>query len=136
MANKRIVLMIEDNPLLSGLYSAALRKKGFEVFVAHNGEDGLKLTEEKHPDILVLDLFMPGMDGFQVMQKLRDNPNTKNTRVIVLTVSGNDEHRKKAISLGAEDYLLKQDLHLNQIIDRISLCFPETCQGINNPTKE
>lgn len=136
MDKKRVILMIEDNPLLAGLYSSALKKKGFEVFLAHNGEEGLKLAEEKKPGLLVLDLFMPGMDGFQVLEKLRNNPITKQMKVIVLTVSGNEEHRKRAYGFGIEDYLLKQELHLNQIIDRIVSCFGDASADIPQPAKE
>lgn len=117
--NKKAILLIEDNPLLTGLYSAGFKKKGYEVVVVHNGEDGLTAIGKEKPDIVVLDLFMPGMTGFDVLEKLRENPETKDTKVVVLTVSVKEEDKSRAKSLGVLDYLVKHELHLDEIINRV-----------------
>lgn len=120
MANgKKIILLIEDNPLLTELYSSGFKKKGFEVFVVHNGEDGLKAVEEVAPDMVLLDLSMPGMPGIEVLEKIRRNPKTKDTRVIILTINDKEEIKQKTKELGVLDFLIKQELHLNDIIERV-----------------
>lgn len=116
---KRVILLIEDNPLLTGMYSAAFKKKGIEVFIAHNGEDGLKIISEHQPDLVLLDLFMPGMNGFEILEKIKGNPQTAHMKVVMLTVSPKKEDEAKARSLGAIDYLLKQELHLSEIVERV-----------------
>lgn len=116
---KKAILLIEDNPLLTGLYSSGFKKRGMEVLVVHNGEEGLKAIQEQRPDIVLLDLFMPGMTGLEVLQKIRENPDIKDTKVVVLTISNKEEDRNKAKELGVVDYLLKQELHLNDIIEKV-----------------
>lgn len=116
---KKAILLIEDNPLLTGLYSAGFKKKGLNIFIVHNGEEGLKVIEEEKPDIVLLDLFMPGMTGIEVLERIRSNPNIKDTKVIVLTINNKEEDKQKAKDLGVIDFLLKQELHLNEIIDRV-----------------
>lgn len=116
---KKAILLIEDNPLLTGLYSAGFKKKGLEVFIVHNGEEGLKIIEEERPDIVLLDLFMPGMSGIEVLEKIRSNPKIKDTKVIVLTINNKEETKQKAKDLGVVDFLLKQELHLNEIIEKV-----------------
>ena len=118
-SSKKAILLIEDNPLLTGLYSAGFKKKGFEVLVVHNGEEGLKIIQKERPDIVVLDLFMPGMTGIEVLQKIRENPEIKDTKVVVLTISTKDEDKKKVKELGVLDYLVKQELHLTEIVERV-----------------
>lgn len=116
---KKAILLIEDNPLLTGLYSAGFKKEGMDVYVVHNGEEGLKMMEEVDPDIVLLDLFMPGMDGIQVLEKMRSNPRTKDIKVIVLTINDKEEVKSRAKELGIVDYLLKQEMHLDDIIKKV-----------------
>jgi len=116
---KKAILLIEDNPLLTGLYSAGFKKNGLDVFVVHNGEEGLKMIGEHSPDIVLLDLFMPGMDGIQILEKIRSNPKTKDLKVVVLTINDKDEIKNKVKDLGVTEYLLKQEMHLDEIIKRV-----------------
>ena len=116
---KKILLLIDDNPLLTGLYKAAFEKHGFNVFFAHNGEDGLKLAKEKSPDIVLLDILMPGIDGFEVLKTLKSDPTTKKAKVIILTVVVDKNAEEKAKKLGALDYLIKPQLKLKEIVDRV-----------------
>lgn len=119
MQNKKAILLIEDNPLLTGLYSSGFKKKGLEVFVVHNGEEGLEVIKREKPDIVLLDLFMPGMTGLEVLQKIRENQETKDTKVVILTISNKQEDRDRAKELGVIDYILKQELHLKDIIEKV-----------------
>lgn len=116
---KRLLLLIEDNPLLTGMYKAAFEKADCEVIFAHDGETGLSLAKEKKPDGIILDLLMPGMDGFAVLEKLKSDRATKHIKVIVLTVIAKEDAREKAKKLGAVDYLIKPELALAEIVKRI-----------------
>jgi len=116
---KKVILLIEDNPLLTGMYTAAFKKRGIEVFIAHNGEEGFKIINDHKPDLVLLDLFMPGMNGFEILERMKADPEMKDIKVIMLTVSPKKEDEQKARSLGVIDYLLKQELHLNDIVERV-----------------
>src|SRR3989337_228631 len=109
---KRILILIEDNPLLSGLYQSAFEKAGLEVEIAHDGESGLALARQGKPSAILLDLLMPGMSGYEVLEALKKDATTKNIRVIILTIINEKEAQEKARKLGAVDYLIKTDLEL------------------------
>ncbi|OGC62309.1 hypothetical protein A3J33_02985 [candidate division WWE3 bacterium RIFCSPLOWO2_02_FULL_53_10] len=116
---KRILLLIEDNPLLSGLYQSAFEKAGLEVEIAHDGESGLALARQGKPSAILLDLLMPGMSGYEVLEALKKDATTKNIRVIILTIINEKEAQEKARKLGAVDYLIKTDLELPEIVKRV-----------------
>lgn len=120
---KKLLLLIEDNPLLTSMYQAALEKAGFEVVFAHDGESGLSLIHEKKPDAIILDILMPGIDGFTVLKDLRDNKETKDIKVIVLTVLTKKEDIEKARKMGVVDYLIKSELTLAEIVEKIKSHF-------------
>ena len=107
MTTQNILLLIEDNPLLTGMYKTAFEKKGLEVVIAHDGDTGIELAKEKKPDIVLLDLLMPGVDGFEVLKELKKDESTKHIKVVVLTVVKDKKSQEKAEKLGAVDYLLK-----------------------------
>jgi len=116
---KRLLLLIEDNPLLSGLYQNAFEKAGFEVEIAHDGKIGLTLANQKNPDAIILDLLMPGMSGYDVLESLRKDPATKEIKVIVLTVINEKEAWEKTKNLNVSDYLIKTDLRIPEIVERV-----------------
>jgi CheY-like chemotaxis protein len=107
------------------MYRAAFEKAGFEVAFAHDGETGLTLAADKKPDVILLDLLMPGMNGFEVLKALKANPATKKIKVIILTVVTDEESKHKADELGADGYLIKSELTLAQIVEKILSFFPE-----------
>jgi DNA-binding response OmpR family regulator len=123
MKNKYILLLIEDNPLLVGMYKMAFEKKGVNVLFAHDGKMGLHLVKEKKPDIVLLDLLMPGMDGFEILKALRKDPATKRTKVIILTIVDDTKKRQKAEKFGILDYLLKSKLELHEIVEKVCSYF-------------
>lgn len=116
----KTILLIEDNPLLTGLYRMAFEKAGYKVLIAHNGEEGLHLAGEVLPDLITLDILMPGMGGFEVLKSLKSGEKTKKIKVIMLTVVTDEESKKQAKDLGAEDYIIKSELDLSEIVKRIS----------------
>ncbi len=116
---KKILLLIEDNPLLTGIYKTAFEKKSVEVLLAHDGESGIALAQNERPDVIVLDLLMPGIDGFEVLQRLKKDAQTKDIKVVVLTILTEEEAKAKAKKLGAVDYLIKSQLKLQEIVERV-----------------
>ena len=120
---KKLLLLIEDNPLLTGLYQTAFEKAGFEVLLAHDGETGLHLAQEKNPEGIVLDLLMPGIDGFEVLKQLKDHESTKHMKTVVLTslIEGKDLERAK--KLGALDCIVKSESTLAEIVERAGTYF-------------
>lgn len=98
------VLVIDDEPQIRRALRAGLEHNGYEVLLAANGEEGLDLAALKIPDLLILDLALPGTDGFSVLQQLRE---WSKIPVIVLTVREGEEEKIKALDLGADDYLIK-----------------------------
>ncbi len=98
------VLVIDDEPQIRRALRAGLEHNGYEVMLAANGEEGLDVAALKIPDLLILDLALPGTDGFAVLQQLRE---WSKIPVIVLTVREGEEEKIKALDLGADDYLIK-----------------------------
>ncbi|MBI2591571.1 MAG: response regulator [Candidatus Brennerbacteria bacterium] len=120
-----ILLLIDDNPLLRGMYEAAFTKRGLKVFFSHDGESGIKIAKEKKPHVILLDLLMPGINGFEVLKRLKEDKDTENIKVIILSIISDQQHQKKAEKLGANDYLIKSELKLNEIVDRVMKHFPK-----------
>ncbi len=104
---KAKILMIEDSPTQADKASELLRDLGYEVVWAETGELGLKLAKESNPDLILLDVVMPGMDGYTVCRWLKLNQATKNIPIIMLTVKGEVENRVTGLEIGADDYLPK-----------------------------
>ncbi len=123
LKNKKKILLVDDDPLLTKLYQSKLTQEGYEVFFAHNGLDGLALAKEKMPDLVLLDVMMPKMDGIDTLKELKKDPSTKKIPVVMLTNLGDNEyHVEGAKLLGAEEYLMKSntDLHqLQEVVTRI-----------------
>jgi len=116
---KKILLLIEDNIMLTEIYRAAFEKEGVEVLLAHNGEDGIALAQKEQPALIVLDLLMPGISGFEVLKKLKEDAQTKDIKVVVLTILTEEKTKAKARKLGAVDYLVKPQLRLQEIVESV-----------------
>jgi CheY-like chemotaxis protein len=111
------VLIIDDSPFMTQMFSLRLHDEGFESLIAGNGEDGLKIAANENPDIILLDIAMPGMTGWDVLSSLKKNDATKKIPVLILTNSkGNPEDIEKAKALGAAEFLMKIDLKVDDII--------------------
>lgn len=107
-AKKKIkVLVVEDDSFLAGIYTTKLGLEGFEVFSAGDGEAGLKMAKKEIPDIILLDILMPKMDGFEVLDELKKDPTTQKLPVIILTNLGQKEDVERGLKGGAADYLIK-----------------------------
>jgi Response regulator containing CheY-like receiver, AAA-type ATPase, and DNA-binding domains len=103
------ILLIEDDPLMIKLYGKIFKLQGFEVEVAERGADGLKRASELKPDLILLDVMMPEMDGFEVLRKLKSDDATKDLKVIILTNLAGAADAEKAKSEGASGYVIKSE---------------------------
>ena len=119
MKVKKKILLVEDDEVLASVYRARLELEGFEVREVHNGEDALTATLEYKPDLILLDAMMPKISGFDVLDILRNTPETMNTRVIMLTALSQDKDRQRAESLGVDDYLVKSQVVIGDVIERV-----------------
>jgi DNA-binding response OmpR family regulator len=101
------VLLVDDEPHILVALEFLLQKEGYQVTKATNGEEALNIMEQLVPDVLILDVMMPGMDGFEVARIVRSTPTLENTRIIFLTAKGTQADRFEGYSNGAEVYLTK-----------------------------
>lgn len=113
------IAIVEDDEVLSKVIAEELGDAGFEVHRAKDGEAGLKLVKEKMPDAVLLDVLMPKMNGFQVLEALKQAPETKSIPVILLTMLGSDDDIKKGFQLGAKDYIVKSQHAVAEIVEKV-----------------
>ncbi len=117
MATK--ILVVEDDKFLRELIAQKLDREGYEVREAVDGEDGVKKVEEEKPDIILLDLILPGIDGFEVLSKIKENPERKDVPVIVLSNLGQKDDIERGLKLGAVEFLIKAHFTPGEIIEKI-----------------
>ncbi len=113
------LVIIEDDQVISQMYRMKFESDGFTVHVARNGQDGISLVEEVSPDLILLDMQMPGMNGDEALGEIRKHDWGKHVPVIVLTNLGEEEAPKHLRSLGIESYIVKADLTPRQVVDRV-----------------
>ncbi len=101
------ILLVDDEPDILEFIGYNLKKEGFNVFTANNGEDALKLARDENPHLIILDVMMPGMDGIETCEEIRKIPNLKDTLVVFLTARGEDYSQIAGFDAGADDYITK-----------------------------
>ncbi len=119
MSDKTKVLIIEDEEMLVNMYISKFEKEGYQAEKASNGRIGLEQAKKINPDIILLDIMMPEMDGFMVLKNLKKDTSTKNSPIIMLTNLGQEEDIEKGNKLGATDYLVKANLTPAQVVDKV-----------------
>jgi len=113
------ILLVEDDDSLANVYVTRLQAEGFDVRRVSNGEEALATALSYHPDLVVLDVMMPKVSGFDVLDILRNTPETANLKVIMLTALSQESDQERAKQLGADDYLVKSQVVISDVIDRI-----------------
>ena len=113
------ILLVEDDDALASVYVTRLQAEGFDVQRVPNGEDALSAALTYRPNLILLDVMMPKVSGFDVLDILRNTPETANMQVIMLTALSQEEDRKRAESLGVDDYLVKSEVVIADVVDRI-----------------
>lgn len=115
------VLIIDDSPFMTQMFSLRLHDEGFETYIAGSGEDGLAMALTEMPDIILLDIAMPNMTGWEVLEKLKKSEHTKKIPVLILTNSkGSPEDIERAKKLGAAEFLMKIEFQVAEIIDKVN----------------
>lgn len=113
------ILLVEDDDNLAGVYTTRLQAEGFDVRRVPNGEEALAAAVAYRPDLIMLDVMMPKVSGFDVLDILRNTPETANLKVIMLTALSQDSDRERANSLGVDDYLVKSQVVIADVVERI-----------------
>ena len=115
----KILLLVEDDPLLIKMYQTKFSAEGFEVYTATDGEAGLKLARSQHPDIIVLDIMMPKLDGIEVLRAIRQDNTLKSVPVLMLSNLSELAKQKEAMELGAKEFLVKANLTPTEVVSKI-----------------
>jgi len=113
------ILLVEDDDGLANVYMARLEAEGLDVKRVADGEDALAVAVEYKPNLILLDIMMPKVSGYDVLDILRNTPETANIKIIMLTALGQDTDKEKADKLGADDYLVKSQVVIADVVDRI-----------------
>jgi len=113
------ILFIEDEAALQKTFGDVLSAEGFQVVSAIDGEIGLRLAESEKPNLIILDLILPKLHGLEVLKGLKENKETKNIPVIILTNLGDMENIEKALELGATTYMVKSDYTLDDVVEKV-----------------
>jgi len=117
MAKK--ILLVEDEEIMIGLLQRKLENEGYEVDVARDGVEGLEKMKEAKPDLILLDIIMPRMGGFEVLEKMKDDPDLKKIPVIVISNSGQPVELGRVRKLGVKDWLIKTEFDPREVIDKV-----------------
>lgn len=104
--SKRI-LVVDDEPAIARLIKMSLSVDGYEAVTATSGFEAMERVEEKKPDLVILDIMMPGMNGYEVCAELRTKPETQNIKIIFLSAKGNSGDAERGLAMGAVDYIIK-----------------------------
>lgn len=113
------ILIVEDEELIRDLLQKRLSQEGYEVSIAKDGIEGLEKIKEVKPDLIVLDVVMPKMGGFEVMEEMNKNPKLKKIPVIVVSNSGQPVELQRAKDLGAKDWLIKTEFDPREVVDKV-----------------
>jgi two-component system phosphate regulon response regulator PhoB len=113
------ILLVEDDDSLASVYTTRLQAEGFDIRRVADGEEALASAKAYKPDLVLLDVMMPKVSGFDVLDILRNTPETANLKVIMLTALSQESDQERAKKLGADDYLVKSQVVISDVIDRI-----------------
>ena len=116
---KKKILVVEDDDTLAEVYRQRLELEGFDVKRSSNGEIALKDAVEFRPDLILLDVMMPNLNGFDVLDILRNSPQTRNVHIIMLTALSQPKDAERAKELGADDFLVKSQVVIGDVVTRI-----------------
>jgi len=117
----KTILLVEDNILISGTYERRLIKTGARVVLASNGVEGLEKLKKERVDLIVLDLMMPKMNGYEMLKLVKEDPKLKNVPVVILTnLYDRPDEIEKIKKLGIEEYLIKSDISLAELVDKLA----------------
>ncbi|MDX1535475.1 MAG: response regulator [Candidatus Spechtbacterales bacterium] len=115
----RKILLVEDDPFLSEIYITKFEQVGYEVEIATDGESAVKKAHEIHPDVMLLDIVLPKMNGLEVLAELKKDSSVNDIKMIVLSNLGSDEDISRAKEIGADGYLVKSQYTPSEVVSQI-----------------
>jgi len=113
------ILLIEDEEIMVDLLQKKLTQEGYEISVARNGEEGLKFARKISPDLVLLDIIMPKIGGFEVMEEMAKDEDLKKIPIIIISNSGQPVELDRAQKLGAKDWLIKTEFDPREVLDKV-----------------
>jgi DNA-binding response OmpR family regulator len=113
------ILIVEDEPFLLDMYKMKFEQDGFEAISATDGEKAIRISRREKPNIILLDIMMPKINGFEVLKNLKKNPLTKSIPVLIFSNFSQKEQKEKGIALGAADYFVKTNYTPNQVLEKV-----------------
>lgn len=116
---KKKILLVEDDVALAAVYRSRLELENFDTHEVNNGEQALQAAVEYKPDLILLDAMMPKVNGFDVLDILRNTPEVSNVRVIMLTALSQPKDKERAEELGVDDYLVKSQVVIGDVVERV-----------------
>jgi DNA-binding response OmpR family regulator len=119
MDTKKKILLVEDDVALAAVYKSRLELEGFDIREVNNGEDALSAALDYKPDLILLDAMMPKISGFDVLDILRNTPETAQIRIIMLTALSQPKDKERAEALGVDDYLVKSQVVIGDVVERV-----------------
>lgn len=119
MDKQKTILVAEDDTLYASVYQNKLTKEGYNVVVVGDGAQAVKKASELMPDLILMDLIMPEMDGFTALEKIKSGSDTKGIKVVVMSNLGQDSDIKRAKDLGAEEYFVKANISIQELVEKI-----------------
>jgi len=120
------ILLVEDDPFLIDIYRKKLEDTGFKVKVAETGEKALRSAQNEKPDLLILDIVLPQLEGWEILRRIKEKPELKSLKVIILSNLGQKEEVQKGLKMGAAKYLIKAHYTPSEIIEEIKKVLKET----------
>lgn len=131
----KTILIVEDDTELREALKTALTYEKFNVLTADNGETGLGMALDKHPDLILLDVIMPRMDGLETLKRLREDIWGKKAPVIIMTVLDDLEKIAEVVSAGGDEYVIKSDVTLGTLVGKIKARLAREIEGLQKPHK-
>ncbi len=117
--NQKNILLVEDEPLLANLLKQRLEKENFIVNLAQDGEEALKFLKNQKPDLILLDIILPKISGFELMEKLKSAPEIQKAPIIIISNLGQEKDVTKGYSLGAIEYFIKAQVSIEELVSQI-----------------
>ena len=114
------ILLVEDDLFLIDIYKKKFEESGFQISVAQDGDEALKKVEEEKPDIMLLDIILPNTDGWEILRKIKENPESKNIKVVILSNLGQKDEVEKGMKMGAANYLIKAQFTPGEVVAAIN----------------
>jgi len=117
---KKTILLVDDDPLINRMYQVRLSQDGYDIEIAANGEEALIAVRKHKPNLILLDLMMPKMNGIEVLKELKKDDKTKDIKILILTnLEDKDGNLEKVKEMGAIDYLVKSEINLKMLSDKV-----------------